>query len=271
MSSKHATELASLTSEVRRIDQRMKELAAKKATLLAVIARIRLASLSDGVLALVLRELPREALLRLRLACQDACDRVSMLLSDKRVSCTLHFERRLRVPDSLDGVRDVAACLRRFCSRFGINPKTWSLSLTVRAQADADDNSFLCSGVNAREILAAIELVAALGIKLRTSGAALGDAGAEALVLVLSTVTRLISLNLEHYDLGAAGAAALAPVLSKMTHLISLNLRYNRLGAAGAASLAPALSMITQLTSLHLGCNALGKRGRRHWRLCSRR
>jgi hypothetical protein len=38
MSSMHATDLASLTSEVRRIDELMKELAAKKATLLAAIA-----------------------------------------------------------------------------------------------------------------------------------------------------------------------------------------------------------------------------------------
>ncbi len=53
-----------MTSEVRRIDKLMKELAAQKATLLAGIARIRLASLSDDVLALVLRDLPREALLR---------------------------------------------------------------------------------------------------------------------------------------------------------------------------------------------------------------
>ena len=93
MSGTHATELASLTSEVRRIDKLMKELAAKKATLLAAIARIRLASLSDDVLALVLGDLPREALLRLRLTCQDVCARVSMLLSDERVRRTLHFER----------------------------------------------------------------------------------------------------------------------------------------------------------------------------------
>jgi hypothetical protein len=98
----------------------MKELAAKKATLLAAIARIRLASLSDDVLALVLRDLPRRALLRLRLSCQDVCDRVSMLVSDERVSRKLHFERRLCVPDSLDGLPDVAAFLRRLCSRFGI-------------------------------------------------------------------------------------------------------------------------------------------------------
>ena len=48
MSRIHATELASLTSEV-----------------------TRLASLSDDVLALELRDLPREALLRLRLTCQN--------------------------------------------------------------------------------------------------------------------------------------------------------------------------------------------------------
>ena len=197
----HATELASLTSE-----ERMKELAAKKATLLAAIARIRLASLSDDVLALVLRDLPRRALLRLRLSCQDVCDRVSMLVSDERVSRTLHFERRLRVPDSLDGLPDVAAFLRRLCSRFGIKSSTWRLSLTVQAQADADGYAFLCSGVSAREVLAAVEAVAALGIELTASEAALGDAGAEALALVLSTVTRLISLNLEHNHLGADGA-----------------------------------------------------------------
>ena len=95
MSSTHATELASLTSEVRRIENLMKELAAKKATLLAAIARIRLASLSDDVLALVLRDLPREALLRLRLTGQDVCARVSMLLSDERVP---HAPLRMAAP-----------------------------------------------------------------------------------------------------------------------------------------------------------------------------
>ena len=197
----------------------------KTATLLAAIARIRLASLSDDVLALVLRDLPRKALLRLRLTCQDVCARVSMLLSDERVSRTLHFERRLRVPDSLAGVRDVAAFLRRLCSRFGIKPNTWSLSLTMRAmraQANADDYAFLCSGVSAREVLAAVKAVAPLGIQLAASGNMWGDAGAEALPLVLSTVTRLISLKLEQCKLGAAGATAFAPALSKMTQLTTM-------------------------------------------------
>ena len=158
--------------------------------MLAAIARIRLASLSDEVLALVLRDLPRKALLRLRLTCQDVCARVSMLLSDERVSRTLHFERRLRVPDSLAGVRDVAAFLRRLWESkpsFGIKPNTWSLSLTMRAmraQADADDDALLCSGVSAREVLAAVEAVAPLGIQLAVSGTMWGDAGAEALPLL---------------------------------------------------------------------------------------
>ncbi len=81
------------------------------------------------------------------------------------------LQRRLRVPDSLAGVRDVAAFLRRLCSRFGIKPNlnTWSLSLTMRAmraQANAGDYAFLCSGVSAHEVLAAVEAVAPLGIQL---------------------------------------------------------------------------------------------------------
>ena len=187
--------------------------------MLAAIARIRLASLSDDVLALVLRDLPRKALLRLRLTCQDVCARVSMLLSDERVSRTLHFERRLRVPDSLAGVRDVAAFLRRLCSRFGIKPNTWSLSLTMRAMPAQANYAFLCGGVSARAVLAAVEAVAPLGIQLVASQTMWGDAEAEALPPVLSTVTRLISLNLDHCKLGAAGATAFAPVLSKMTQL----------------------------------------------------
>jgi hypothetical protein len=101
--------------------------------------------------------------------------------------------------------------------------------------------------VSAREVLAAVEAVAAFGMQLATSGAALGDAGAEALALVLSTVTRLTSLNLERNDLGADGAASLAPVLSTMAQLKSLDLGINGLGAAGAASLVPVLSTMTQL------------------------
>ncbi len=114
----------------------------------------------------------------------------------------------------------------REVGRLGNKPNTWSLSLTVRsknrwprapADADVTVNAFLCSGVSAREVLAAVEAVAALGIELTTSGPAIDDAEAEALALVLSTVTRLISLDLNDNLLGAAGAVALAPVLLKMT------------------------------------------------------
>jgi hypothetical protein len=58
MQASHGRQLASLTSEVRRIDELMKELATKKATLLVSIARLRPASISDSVFALVLRYLP---------------------------------------------------------------------------------------------------------------------------------------------------------------------------------------------------------------------
>jgi hypothetical protein len=92
----------------------------------------------------------------------------------------------------------------------------------MRAQANADDYAFLCSGVSAREVLAAVKAVAPLGIQLAASGNMWGDAGAEALPLVLSTVTRLISLKLEQCKLGAAGATAFAPALSKMTQLTTM-------------------------------------------------
>ena len=104
---------------------------------------------------LVLRYLPREALLQLRLTSPDVCSRVSMLLSDERVGLR-HFERRLRVPDALDGVPDVMAILRRLCSRFGIKPNSWSLKLDVRVQADAEGYAISCSGMSAREVLAAV-------------------------------------------------------------------------------------------------------------------
>jgi hypothetical protein len=224
------------------------------------VARLSLASLPDSVLALVLRDLPRDALLRLRLTAQDVCGRVSMFVSDERVSHTLHFARRLRLPDTLHDVPDVTAFLRRLCGRFGIKPNTWSLSLNVRVQADADSYSFSCSGASAQEVLTAVEATP-LGIQLTVSGTALGNDGAEAFARVLATVTRLVSLDLSRNGLRAAGAASLAPALSTMTQMTSLNLGSNGLGAAGAASLAPALSAMTQLTSLALLKNDLGAAG----------
>ena len=227
------------------------------------VARLSLASLPDSVLALVLRDLPRDALLRLRLTAQDVCGRVSMFVSDERVSRTLHFAQRLRAPDTLHDVPDVTAFLRHLCGRFGIKSNTWSLSLDVRVQADADSYSFSCSGASAREVLTAVEATP-LDIQLTLSGAALGkNAGVEAFAPieafapVLATVTRLVSLDLSRNGLGAAGAASLAPALSAMTQLTSLALLKNDLGAAGAASLAPALSTLTQLTKLNLGHNGL--------------
>ena len=236
---------------------------AKQATLPAAIARLRLASLSDSVLALVLRHLPREALLRFRLTSQDVCNRVSMLLSDERVGRTLHFERRLRVANTLDGVPELSAFLRRLCSRFGIIRNTWSLSLTARVQADNDSYAFSCSGVSIHDFLAAVAATS-LNIQLTISGVALGAAGAEAfapLVATAATVTQLISLDVSKNKLGTAGVASLAPALSTMTRLKSLNLASNDLGPAGAASLAPALSTMTQLSSIHLEKNDLGAAG----------
>jgi hypothetical protein len=58
MQASHGRQLASLASEVRLIDELTKELATKKATLLVAIARLRPASISDSVFALVLRYLP---------------------------------------------------------------------------------------------------------------------------------------------------------------------------------------------------------------------
>ena len=102
----------------------------------------RLASLPDSVLAIVLRDLPREVLLRLRLVRHDVCNRLSKLLSNDAIC----FERRLRMPASLDDVPDMAAFLRGLCDRFGIiKNNTWCLRIDVRVQMDGDNYLFSCS------------------------------------------------------------------------------------------------------------------------------
>jgi len=238
------------------------------------------------VLTLVLRRLPREALIKLRVTCRDVCDRISTLISCDRTCNSIGFERQLRMPANFDRVV-VAAFLQRLCSRFGIRMDTWSLILGVRVQLGADGYVLSCNGMSACEALAAVA-VTSLDIRLAVIGKALGVAGAEALAPVLGTIAHLTSLDLGDLSLGAAGLASLGPVLSKMTKLVSLHLERNNLGAAGTASwaalstmpdltsphldgnnlgaagstsLVPALSTMTQLRSLHLDGNALGAAG----------
>ena len=81
----------------------------------------------------MLRHLPRKLLLDLRLGCQVVCKRVSTILSVERMSRAISFERRLHVPTTLEGVRDIPPFLRRLCRRFAIEANTWSVSLDVRS------------------------------------------------------------------------------------------------------------------------------------------
>ena len=66
-----------------------------------------LPSLKDSVLLLVLRHLARNELLRLRIASQELCSRLSTMMSDEQMARAICFERRLRMPASLDGVPDL--------------------------------------------------------------------------------------------------------------------------------------------------------------------
>ena len=106
------------------------------------------ATLPDSALVIVLHGLPREAQLRLRLACKDLCNRLSKLFSDNSTSRAICFERRLRMPATLDGVYDVAGFLRRLCRRLAVESSTWLLRLDVRVEAGTTA-PFRCSGVRA--------------------------------------------------------------------------------------------------------------------------
>ena len=95
-----------------------------------------LPSLKDSVLLLVLRHLARNELLRLRIASQELCSRLSTMMSDEQMARAIRFERRLRMPASLDGVPDLtfwsmAAFLMRLRRRFRIEVNTWPLKFEV--------------------------------------------------------------------------------------------------------------------------------------------
>jgi hypothetical protein len=82
-----------------------------------------LVSLPDSLLAVVLRHVPRHALLQLRLACQDVSNRLSWLISCERTRNAIGFEPRLRLqmPVTLSGALGVisSAALRPLRNRSG--------------------------------------------------------------------------------------------------------------------------------------------------------
>ena len=130
-----------------------------------------LASVPDRVLPMVLRHLPREALLQLRLTCQEVCCRLARI-TNERAGHAICFERRLRLPSALDG-QDVADILRRLCSRFEINAHTWSVRLDVSVEVEVNGTfHFWCSGLHACGAGGVFAAVAAtpLDILLNISG-----------------------------------------------------------------------------------------------------
>ena len=203
-----------------------------------------LASLPDTVLVLVIRDLnlPRDALLRLRLTCQHVCDRLSTLIADEPLRHAIGFERRLRMPANLDEIccsmyerpssAHVAAFLQRLCGRFGIRVDTWTLSLRVETIRSEDGRFLSCSGMGACEALAA---VGSTPLRIQLMANRLDGAGIEALAPVLGDLVHLTSLRYGSDNLATAGIASLVPALSKTTKLIELDLSHNNLGAAWAA------------------------------------
>ncbi len=230
----------------------------------------RLASLPDTVLVLVIRDLnlPRNALLRLRLTCQRVCNRLSTLIADEPLRHAIGFERRLRTPAKLDEIccsmhekpsaAHVAAFLQRLCGRFGIRVDTWTLSLRVQTIRSENGQFLSCSGMSACEVLAA---VGTTPLRIQLTVSHIHRAGIEALAPVLGGMVHLTSLRLGFNHLAAAGIASLVPALSKTTKLTELDLSWNYLGDTGAALLAPALAKMTKLTSLDLSRNKLGAVG----------
>jgi hypothetical protein len=110
----------------------------------------------SGLLITVLRALPRDAVLRLRLACRAMCARVSALLACRDVG----FRRTLRVhgPEVL-----VARTVRSLLARFGPGVRAWEIRvdparfLALAAALD-DPESFRvaldCKGCASRALVA---------------------------------------------------------------------------------------------------------------------
>jgi hypothetical protein len=89
--------------------------------------------LPDAILAQLLAQLPRDALLRMRLLSQLFCSRITALLSDVWLSRCARFQRRFQVPAALNSLSDEAHFLARLCRRFGVENQNWALRIRMSA------------------------------------------------------------------------------------------------------------------------------------------
>ena len=161
-----------------------------------------LLSLKDSVLLLVLRHLARNELLRLRIASQELCSRLSTMMSDEQMARAICFERRLRMPASLDGVPDLtywsmAAFLMRLRRRFRIEANTWALKFEVMF-APNSTHVYRTWWVFARNGMTAFEALAAIA------------------TTPLDIQLRIIAIGDPLGAPGASGVGALAPLLAFM-------------------------------------------------------
>ena len=99
-------QLRELQATVKQLESKIAEL--KGGRILFIGSDKLVSQVPISVLSQMLHHLPREALLRLRLASHGVCNRVLALIADERLSHGLHFQRRLRMPANLDGVVDLA-------------------------------------------------------------------------------------------------------------------------------------------------------------------
>jgi hypothetical protein len=202
-----------------------------------------------GVLCLVLRNLPRDETLRIRLACRALCERVSMILADEHMCRVVAFERRIRPAG-----RDIAPFVAHMRARFGIAaPGTWELRVEACdvGELGADIVHFDVSVRNRRRCDMAFSTAAVDATRcitdLNLARVASLD-GLDGLARAVAQMDRLTSLNLKSNDL-----RTLAPLMC--TGLTRLNLAKGRLSSDAWTSLAAHLS--PSLTDLDLGMNEL--------------
>ena len=248
--------------------------------------------LPDGVFAQVLRELPREAQLRLRLPSQQLCSRVTSLLSGGWTSRIARFERWLGVPAMYlmeepcfceECIVYRASFYRRFCSRFGVQPGTWTFRIAVYLSDSTleDDGTLaavagtaldiaLCALVDDAtryyrpcvDLLPRLIPLASQLVTLDLDAACIGFDGAVALAPLLALMSRLTELNIRNNEYQDDAAELLGPVLSRMPSLQGLDLSFSFLGILeGAEALAPHLASMTRLTSLSLSGSGLDPSG----------
>jgi hypothetical protein len=221
--------------------------------------------LPDGILAQILRQLPRVAQLRMRLASRRCCARITALVSNPHWGRVVRFDRMFSMPVEieLDSVFAEFSFLFALCRRFGVDDRNWVLRIYLphlRGPITADAYGPYISLAEAFGSRLAIEL--RVGSSYEGDPPDFQDGFASGLASLLDRVPQLAALSIDDCCVCDAALSTLEPSLLQLPDLRSLALPDNYLGGSWAMRLLPSfLASMTQLTSLNLAGNCLDPLG----------